>query len=101
MSKNWTFLGRKVNPIVFAGICAGAFYLFKKQMDKRMEQAIYKQFFGQSTMPASSAITVPAGKVWLVNLRNGDTTQMTSAQLQNALDAKAVKSYSEITTKKA
>jgi hypothetical protein len=50
---------------------------------------------------ASSTVTVPPGKTWLVNLKNGDTTTMTSVQLQNAIEAKGVKSYSEITTKQA
>lgn len=101
MSKFWKVGGKPVSPIVWGIAAAGIFYAIKKWSDRRIETMWSRVPIGPlGTTPASSTITVPPGKRWLVTLKNGDTTQMTSAQLQNAIEAKGVRYYREIKTTK-
>lgn len=99
MAKQLKIGGKTIPPLVVAGVSLGALYLFYRSWSKKAERDINMFFYGQPTTPASSTITVPPGKRWLVNLKNGQTATMTSIQLQNAIEAKGVKSYREITTK--
>lgn len=101
MAKPLKIGGKTIPPLVVAGVSLGALYLFWRSWSKKAEKDINMFFYGQPTTPASSTITVPPGKKWLVNLRNGQTTTMTSTQLQKAIEAKGVKSYSEIKTRQA
>lgn len=52
--------------------------------------------YGFAPGPQKVSMPIPPGKKWLVQLRNGDRTLMSSNQLQNALNAKAVKTYQEV-----
>lgn len=43
-----------------------------------------------------ASFTIPEGKRWRVVLRDGTVTEMTSAQVRNALEAGAVKTLQEL-----
>jgi hypothetical protein len=77
-------------PIVWAGLSIASLMWVAKLAKERTGP---KFLFG---VPVSSSITIPPNKRWLVELRNGDRTQMSSAQLQQAIDAHGVKTYQEI-----
>lgn len=47
----------------------------------------------QSWKQLTSAVTIPAGKSWVVTLRDGRVVTMNSIQLQQAVNANAVKNY--------
>lgn len=86
----------KMSPLTFGVLAVGGFLLVRHVVMKKAEQDAIRGF-ARLFEPASGTV-VPAGKTWLVTLKNGDVTQMSSAQLQNAIDAKAVKSAQVLTT---
>ena len=51
-------------------------------------------FKAPSWKAASGGAKIPPGRTWRVKLKDGRQVRMTSAQLDNAINAKAVRTYS-------
>lgn len=82
------------NGVMWAIAIVGGFFLVNKIVKAKGEAALPALYGGM----ISEQITVPPNKRWIVELRNGNKTEMSSTQLQNALEAKAVKTYAELPT---
>lgn len=87
----WKIGGKPVSPIVWGAAAFGIYFAIKKWAEKRAEKTA-AEGLARLFEPTSGAV-VPPGKRWIVYLKNGQTVEMTSIQLQNAIDAKGVKSY--------
>lgn len=83
---------KKLSPLVILGFIGGGLWLIDKWSTKFAEDSAVKLF----SSFARGEITIPPGKRWRVWLKSGQQTEMNSAQLENAINAKAVKSYSEL-----
>lgn len=86
---------KKVKPLLIGAIAVGGIFLINKIVKAKGEGAI------PAITTASSKTVIPPNRRWRVILKSGEQTEMNSALLQNAIEAKGVKSYSEITTKQA
>lgn len=83
---------KKKDSIIWAIAVVGGFFVINRIVKAKAEKALPALFRGM----VSQTVTIPPNKRWAVELRNGDRTEMSSAQLQNALDARAVKTYAEL-----
>lgn len=81
---------KKLNPLLVGGIVVGGFFLINRIVKAKGESAI------PAITSASNKTVIPPNKRWRVILKNGTQTEMNSALLQNAIDSKAVKTYSLI-----
>lgn len=92
----WKIGGKTVSPLVWGAIGFGAWLVIKNYAEKKAEKDAIKglaQLFERGTKPASG-VSIPAGKTWRVVLKDNRQVQMNSVQLQQAIEAKAVKTYS-------
>lgn len=91
----WKIGGKTVSPLVWGGIGLGVWFVIKNYAEKKAEKEAYKglaKLFERGVQPASN-IVIPAGKTWIVKLKDDRQVTMNSVQLQQAIEAKAVKTY--------
>lgn len=81
---------KKTSPLLILGALIGGVFVINAMAKKAGERAA-SELFAQL---ASGQITIEPNRQWRVRLRDGRQVQMNSAQLQNAIESKAVKSYS-------
>lgn len=82
---------RTYTPLIVGGLVIGGLILWRKA--KRERDPFYQAFKGLYGAPTK----VEAGKVWIVSMRDGTSEEMTSAELQRAIDTKkGVLSYVNI-----
>jgi hypothetical protein len=81
---------KPVNPLLIIGSLLGGLFLINKMAEAKGREA------GSALLRMSSKTVIPPNKRWRVILKNGTQTEMNSALLQNAIDSKAVKTYSLI-----
>jgi hypothetical protein len=81
---------KPINPLLIIGSLLGSLFLINKVAEAKGKEA------AAALMTISSKTVVPPNKRWRVVLKNGTQTEMNSALLQNAIESKAVKTYSLI-----
>jgi hypothetical protein len=84
---------KKINPLLIIGSLLGGLFLINKVAEAKGKEAVLSLF---RSMDVSSKTVIPPNKRWRVILKNGTQTEMNSALLQNAIESKAVKTYSLI-----
>lgn len=79
---------RTYTPLIVGGLVIGGLILWRKA---KAERDPYRAMFAAA---AKAPTKVEPGKVWIVQMNDGSTDEMTSAELQRAIDAKrGVASY--------
>lgn len=80
---------RKIHPALLAMGAIGALIAINAYIRSRDIT-----FMAPSWKSAAATIKIPPGRTWRVKLKDGRQVRMTSAQLENAINAKAVRTYS-------
>jgi len=82
---------KPINPLLIIGSLLGGLFLINKMAEAKGKEA------EAALLQMSSKTVIPPNKRWRVWLRkNNQQVEMSSAQLQNAIDSGAVKTYSLI-----
>lgn len=83
---------KPTNPLLIIASLLGGLFLINKMAEAKAKGAAPALLRSM----VSSKTVIPPNKRWRVVLKNGTQTTMNSALLQNAIDSKAVKTYSLI-----